>query len=195
MQHEPPGFEAGSLGNVANPRHVPPGFEGGSLGNLEPNHAPPVPTPTHHDKPTVRDELHAYMTATATGKYDWQYREIRPLQLPPLLSHGVEADCSFGVKILCHWAGVQDDPTGEQWDGYGNSSSIFAHLPHVSVAEAKVGDIVVIGPGGEYHAAMILATDPENPKLWSFGHQGAPNVYPLLSDTRRPFTVCRIPAP
>lgn len=195
MHHDPPGFEGGSLGNVATPRHDPPGFEGGSLGSIEPNHAPPVPAPTHHDKPTVRDELLAYMTATATGKYGWQYREIRPLTLPPLLQAGLEADCSFGVKILCHWAGVKDDPTGENWNGYGNSGSIFGHLPHITVAEAKVGDIVVIGPGGEYHAAMILTPDPQNPRLWSFGHQGAPNVYPLLADTRRPFTICRIPAP
>ena len=172
---------------------VAPGFEGGSLGAVDPNRATPE-TPTHHTAPSVREELLAYMTATATGKYGWQYKEVRPLPLPPLLEHGITADCSFGVKILCHWAGVQNDPTGNDWDGNGNSTSIYNHLPHIPVAEGRVGDIVVFGPNGSAHAAMIMAADPTNPKLWSFGHQGAPNVYHLHDDSR-PATVCKLPAP
>jgi hypothetical protein len=163
------------------------------IGRHLPNKKPPKATPKKHQAPSKRELLHAYMVATAGDAYGWRYREVRPLSMPPRLVHGVNADCSFGVKILCDWAGVPD-PTGGHFDGFGNSVSIYQHLPHIPLAEAKVGDIVLFGPNGEWHAAMILKPGPD-PLLWSHGHQGAPNLYPLSSDSRTPVTICRIDAP
>jgi hypothetical protein len=160
---------------------------------FRPNRKPPRPTPKTHVKPSKRDLLHAFMVATAGNPYAWNYREVRPLSLPPRLAHGVNADCSFGVKILCDWAGVPD-PTGGRYDGYGNSVSIYEHLPHVRLAQAKTGDIVVFGPNGEWHATMILEPGSD-PLLWSHGHQGAPNLYRLSADARRPATACQIQVP
>ncbi len=160
---------------------------------FRPNAKPPKPTPKKHVPPDKRTLLHAFMVATAGNAYGWTYREVRPLSLPPKLAHGVIADCSFGVKVLCDWAGVPD-PTGENYDGYGNSTSIFEHLPHVPLAQAKTGDILLFGPEGAWHATMILSPGAD-PMLWSHGHQGAPNLYPLSADSRRPITVCRIQAP
>jgi hypothetical protein len=160
---------------------------------MHPNTKPPKPTPKKHVAPSKRDLLRAYMIATAGNRYDWNYREVRPLSLPPKLAHSVNADCSFGIKILCDWAGI-DDPTGGKYDGWGNSGSMYKHLPHITLDQAKIGDIVVFGPNGEWHAAMILEPG-KNPRLWSHGHQGAPNLYNLSDDKRRPVTVCRIAAP
>lgn len=159
----------------------------------EPQKKPPKPTPVAHVPPSKRELLHAYMAATAGNRYGWLYREIRPLKIPPLLAKGVVADCSFGIKILCHWAGIPD-PTGRGYDGYGNSTSMFGHLQHISLAEAKVGDIVLFGPNGSWHAAMIF-TPGDDPMLWSHGHQGAPNMYRLSADKRKPQTICRVQAP
>lgn len=157
---------------------------------LRPNSKPPQPTPRKHLRPGKRDLLHALMIATAGNPYGWNYREVRPLTMPPKLAHGVNADCSFGVKILCDWAGVPD-PTGGKFDGYGNSTSIFRQLPHVPINQAKTGDIVLFGPEGAWHAAMILEPG-RDPLLWSHGHQGAPNLYHLSDDSRRPVTACSI---
>jgi hypothetical protein len=147
--------------------------------------------PTEHHPPSVRELLHAYMAATAGNPYGWTYNEVRPLALPAaVLAHGVKADCSFGIKVICKWAGAPD-PTGEHYDEYGNSVSMYQHLPHITLAQAQVGDIIVFGPNGQWHATMIFKPDPNNPMLWSHGHQGAPNLYPLSADTRRPITVVR----
>jgi GH24 family phage-related lysozyme (muramidase) len=163
---------------------------GSSIGHQQPNKKPPKATPKKHIQPSKRDLRHAYMTATAGNPYGWNYREVRPLGIPAKLAHGINADCSFGVKILCDWAGVPD-PTGSNYDGYGNSVSMFHHLPHVTKAQAKTGDILVFGPNGEWHATMILEPGAD-PLLWSHGHQGAPNLYRLSQDKRTPWTICQI---
>lgn len=167
--------------------------------DLGPNHAAAGPkrTPRRRVAPSQRTVLIRLMHETASGHLDWQYRELRPLSLPALGPHGqvpyrVTADCSWGVKLLCKWAGLPD-PTDRKYDGYGNSVSIFHALPHIALAKAKAGDILLFGPEGEWHATMILEPGPD-PLLWSMGHQGAPNLYRLSADTRRPITICQVKA-
>lgn len=140
----------------------------------------------------VRSELVRLMRATLADRTHWTYRAIRPLPIPISWHPGlpVTADCSFGVKLLCQWA-KGPDPTGTP-GGYGNSTSIYLHLPHLGEARLMLpGDIVTFGSGGRSHAAMVLETG-EDPLLWSFGHQGAPNAYRLSDDTRLK-TFCRLP--
>jgi hypothetical protein len=141
----------------------------------------------------VRAQLHALMAETAGNRYGWNYAEVRPLTIPARLAHGVRADCSYGCVILCRWAGAPD-PTGYRFNGYGNSTSMFEHLAHISLAQARTGDFIVFGPSGSWHATTIY-TPGTNPMLWSHGHQGAPNFYPLSADNRRPCTVLRNPIP
>lgn len=150
-------------------------------------------TPRTHTAPSIRSVLHGLMAETAGNRYGWNYREVRPLSIPPRLAHGVNADCSFGCKILCSWAGAPD-PTGGHFDGWGNSTSMFMHCQHIPLAEAKVGDFIVFGPNGSEHATMIFQPDAHNPVLWSHGHQGAPDLY-HLADDHRPWTVLRNPVP
>lgn len=135
--------------------------------------------------PDVRTELVRLMRATISDHAHWTYRPVRPLPVPDTWRPGqhVDSDCSFGVKLLCKWAGAPD-PTGYGYAGYGNSESIHLHLKHLaSPAELLPGDIVTVGRGGREHAAMVLEPGPD-PRLWSDGHQGAPNSY-LLSDDKR----------
>lgn len=156
---------------------------------------PPHPrTPKKHTPPSVRAKLHTYMTLTAGNHYGWHYHEVRPLKIPAVLARGVQADCSFGCVILCKWADGPD-PTGNHFDGYGNSVSMFKHLRHIEQREARVGDIAVFGPEGEWHAVMVYTPHHANPVFWSHGHEGAPNLYPLSADSRRPVTFLRNPVP
>jgi hypothetical protein len=147
----------------------------------------------------LRNNLERLMKATLTDErlhHDWDYDAVRPLPVPGSWHSGqhVKADCSFGVKLLCFWADVPDDPTGYNYKPYGNSSSIWAHLDKVSVpAHLEVGDIVVFGYDGSDHAAMVLEAG-QDPLLWSHGHQGAPNTYRLSYDRRTKY-FCKLNLP
>jgi hypothetical protein len=73
---------------------------------------------------------------------------------------------------------------GRNFDWYGNSSTITAHLRHVgSASELDVGDLISFGRNGEQHVSMVLEPGSD-PLLWSFGHPGSPNTYRLSADKR-----------
>lgn len=124
--------------------------------------------------------------ADENARHDWIYHAVRPMPVPPSWSAGqhVVGDCSKGVQYLCKWAGVPRDPMNENWDAWGNSSTLCAKLPHLSRASDLLpGDFVTFGSGGSEHATMVLQAGVD-PLLWSFGHQGAPNSYRLSQDRR-----------
>lgn len=131
--------------------------------------------------------------ADESAKHDWTYVFARPTPVPVSWSPGqlVRGDCSKGVQFLCRWAKAPD-PMENNWDIWGNSSTIWLRLEHVATAaELEVGDIVLFGVNGSEHAAMVLEAGPD-PLLWSFGHQGAPDSYRLSQD-RRVRTFCKLP--
>lgn len=165
-------------------------------------------------------DLHRVMHATLNNPYGWTYNEVRPLYLPKrrltraelatlstvrkalaVLVTAYRSDCSWGAKTLFFLIGAKDDPTGLSWGPWGNSSSIYQHLPKrfgldnayhptpADLARCKVGDIGVVGRNGADHVWVIME-EGENPLVWSDGHQGAPNSYRVLDDTRRPISVC-----
>ena len=125
----------------------------------------------------VRAALRGYMWKTVQyqrAHSNWVYDEVRPLPIAHLLPSvpaTIRSDCSFGCKLLCHAAGAPD-PTGMGYDGYGNSVSIFEHLP--PAVPRLPGDIVVWGP--DVHAAMIYSVgrDSYDTWLWNMGSQGEP---------------------
>lgn len=135
---------------------------------------------------TVADES-AHLT--------WSYREVRPMPVPASWHAGqrVVGDCSKGVQYLCKWAGCKD-PMQEEYGPYGNSQTLWLRLQHLARAtELEVGDIVTFGRDGDEHATMVCEGGAD-PLLWSFGRQGAPELYRLSQD-RRPAQFCRNPLP
>lgn len=131
----------------------------------------------------IRARLRTLMAATARNEKNWHYRAIRPLTIPTLdtAMHGaVIADCSFGCKILCALAGAPD-PTGDA-PAYGNSTSMFRHLPHIPFADVDAGDCAVFGhTNGEQHAVMVYekrATLGET-LVWSHGQEAGPIIVPM----------------
>lgn len=113
------------------------------------------------------------------GNYD--YREIRPLPVIHIPTRGnahADLDCSFGVKCLAYTAGAPD-PTGFNWAGYGNTVSIYQHLPHIDFSQTLPGDIGIYGPGGAYHAIALYQWHDGRCWVWSMGHQGAPQIVTL----------------
>jgi hypothetical protein len=136
---------------------------------------------------SVRAELVRLMRATIRDRANWTYEATRPLVMPPRpwkRGQHVTADCSKGVQDLCWWAESPADPMGLDYGPFGNSQTLCAHLRHVAEpAQLEPGDIITFGRDGEDHAAMVLERGAD-PLLWSFGHQGAPNSYPLSADGR-----------
>jgi hypothetical protein len=142
--------------------------------------------------------LMAKTLADETARHDWDYEDVRPRPMPKRPWSGgmrIDGDCSKGVQFLCWWAYVPEDPMGMHYGPYGNSATIAAHLQdHLAyTSDLLVGDIVTFGLYGTEHAAMVMETG-DDPLLWSFGVQGAPNTYRLSWD-RRPHQLLRLQLP
>lgn len=115
------------------------------------------------------------------------YMEIRPMNTAKISTlaelqavvtspHGLTADCSEMVTLLCHVAGLKD-PNGSGYDGEGFTGTLLKSLPHYTDARAAlVGALVVFGPRTGEHVAMVLEPDPldGNPVLFSHGSEAGP---------------------
>ncbi len=182
-------------------------------------HVPPKKhTPAHLS--VLQKRLHKVMLATVGNPYRWTYNFVRPLSLPKgklrtadfaslaslkaalaRLVTEYKSDCSFGGKTLFYIIGAPDDPTGENWNGWGNTSSTYLHLPKrpgldnamnprpADLARCKVGDIGLVGKDGSDHFWIVME-EGENPLVWSDGGSNSPNSYHVLDDPRRPISVC-----
>jgi len=141
--------------------------------------------------PAQRSKLHAAMLWTLAHAAQIHYppndvrhnnhvagpiSNLAQLQQAVLAPAALTIDCSQGVTVLCHAAGLTDpNGLGYSYDGY--TGTLLEHLPHYSnPADAYVGAIVVFGPGTGEHAAMVLTPDPVhgNPLLWSHGDEAGP---------------------
>lgn len=129
-----------------------------------------------------RQHAHSLMLWLIAHEPQIHYQQRRPMtltgyteqQLADLFArHGtVHSDCSETVTALCKWAGLAS-PTGS-YNGYGNSSSMYANLlQYLDPSAAKVGAIVVFGPQGADHAAMVMEAG-HDPWLFSHGQEKGP---------------------
>ena len=85
----------------------------------------------------------------------------------------IAMDCSEAVTALCKWAGLRD-PNGLGYNGAGFTGTLLASLPHyTNPAVARIGALVVYGPGTGEHVSMVLQPGPD-PLLWSHGLEGGP---------------------
>jgi len=125
----------------------------------------------------IRTQLAAIMDATVANRGNWHYALFRPCGANVTLyqaEHGVVyADCSAGYQIICRLAGAPN-PLGQP-NGYGNTGTCWAHLPHISMSEAQVGDAVLYGEGGSHHVAVVREPGAD-PLLWSNGRESAPEL-------------------
>jgi hypothetical protein len=122
------------------------------------------------------------------------YRESRPmmdyrwswLDLLNWFRRGghVAWDCSTAVTLLFKYAGLRD-PNGFGYDGYGNTDSLYNHLPHYSnVEDAHPGALIIFGEDPTVHVAMLMERNGADPWLFSHGQQGGP-FHILLSAERQ----------
>ena len=133
--------------------------------------------------------------AEEAAEHNFEYDEVRPLTLTERMPW--VGDCSWWCKWVCWRAGWKVDPTGANWGGWGNSSSIFAHNRHVSLRAARPGDIATFGPGGDKHAAFVVAADVASILCSSMGEEGDPSLVTVaamlagIPDAQGIVTICR----
>lgn len=129
------------------------------------------------------------------------YGFFRPQTIPPAYVPGMKLvlDCSDYCRFVVRAAGVDDDPAGNDWASFGNSSSIWTHLHHVDLKDAQPGDIVTFGYWtGEKHACILLDRDAKTGqwRVGNFGKQGQPVITWLAHEMAfhhgMTMTVCRL---
>jgi hypothetical protein len=150
----------------------------------------------------IRAEMHAVMVETLLDEaahHGWDYVARRPCYMPTahrayVPGARVVGDCSKGCQFVSWWSPPAPDPMGLGFGPSGNSQTLWLHCTHLAhPSELKVGDFATMGFDGSEHAVCILEAGSD-PVCWSFGHQGAPNKYPLSYD-RRPQQWLRNPLP
>jgi len=102
---------------------------------------------------------------------DWYSFHLTETQALTILKHGgrLQFDCSEFDAWLLKCAGLWP------WSSPGWTGSHLATLPHYSDPRAAfVGALVVFGPGGGHHEAMVYTPDPKNgnPMIVSHGRPG-----------------------
>jgi hypothetical protein len=117
------------------------------------------------------------------------YAETRPYPRPAYHARtAFVTDCSGFVSLMAMWSrlanmqGVDIDPSGYAFDGYGNSDTIFDHLPSVELAHTWRGDLVVYGsPGATVHVACLVQGGGKtaDPLVVSHGSPAGPQLMTL----------------
>ena len=108
------------------------------------------------------------------------YAQIRPMANVHMSypRFPITMDCSESVTMLCKWAGLKD-PNGLDYNGTGNTQTLYDHLPHYhDPAVARTGALVTFGvptnPLSRQHVCMVLEPHPHDPLLWSHGQERGP---------------------
>lgn len=121
--------------------------------------------------------------------HDWTYGPVRPCHMPTtkriwVPGTRVSGDCSKGVQFVDWWTPGAGDPMKVGFGPSGNSQTLWMRCQHLAhPSELELADIVTFGRDGADHAAKVIERG-NDPLLWSFGHQGAPNSYRLSLDRR-----------
>ncbi len=95
-------------------------------------------------------------------------------------------DCSGAVTCIYKWAKLKD-PNGLAYKHEGYTGTMLAHLPHYSNPKrARVGALVIFGPGTGEHVAVVLVADRVggDPVLFSHGFRGATGPIRLHREQR-----------
>lgn len=129
------------------------------------------------------------------------YRAVRPMSTKSLYEADVVSmfkrnmpittDCSEIVTLICRWSGYKD-PSGMGYNGFGNSATMFDNLGHyTNPAQAHAGALVVFGPGGSTHVAMMMEP-AKDPIIFSHGSPGAIQIplsqYVAAEPSQKPVT-------
>ena len=124
--------------------------------------------------PDVRNQVVRWALKGVAEHADFDYLEVRPL--PFDWKPRIKCDCSFFVNLVYYMAGARS-PMG-QFDGYGNSDTLFQRGKHILQKQLHKGDVITFGAGGSIHAVIVVQVAPD-PLCASMGKQGDPSLVRL----------------
>jgi len=123
------------------------------------------------------------------------YAETRPYPLIPPRTLPFTTDCSGFAAMMARWSGAAD-PTGNGFDGLGNTDSFLHHSTHITAAQTQPGDFAVFGPNpGSVHMVVLTesAAGGNGALCVSHGQQGDPHELPLSEEiVAHPITFVRL---
>jgi hypothetical protein len=125
---------------------------------------------------------------------DFTYAEVRPMVLTK--KYPWKGDCSTYVTWLYWMCGLPDPNGAYHYNGWGNTSTLFAHGQKIALADVEPGDVVVYAadkPLMYQHTAIVVEAG-KDPLTVSMGMQGDPSFVRVSQDGRKPFFVRFLPS-
>ena len=122
------------------------------------------------------------------------YAEIRPYSIVPLRTVPVTLDCSSFATLMAMWSGAAD-PSGNGFNGRGNTDTMLAHSQHIPRAETQPGDFAVFGLNPSQHVVVLIqsAAGGDGALCVSHGRPGDPVEVPLSEEiVAQPITFLRL---
>jgi hypothetical protein len=102
------------------------------------------------------------------------YAQIRPMNLGDCVLPITE-DCSKYVTFGCYWSACPD-PNGLHYSGEGNTSTMYHHLPKVSLGSQHPGDLIIWGGAviQERSHVVVACGGGTDPEVYSHGSDIGP---------------------
>lgn len=136
----------------------------------------------------TRDDIVHYANYLIAHAPTIHYDQRRPIDYAFEFKATVSwtADCSGSTASIYRSAGAPD-PTGENFNGYGNTDTILATLPAISPRQARRGDLVLFHVGADGRHVAVLLESPRwhrDPWMESHGGEYGPLRVPLSTEVR-----------
>ena len=144
--------------------------------------------------PQIRAALVANTMFAEAHRSEIHYAEVRPYPLIPWRNLPFTTDCSGFSIIMCKWTTDTPDPSGNGFNGTGNTDSVDCNLNTIAFADVQPGDFVIYGPvTATVHMAIIVSkgATPATTFVVSHGTEAGPS-YMSLADLTSGFPGLRV---
>ena len=141
----------------------------------------PVTTPVTGLRAKIVAEAMWGVTNTASIHYE-QRRPIDGINQRRKLP--LYTDCSGFVTLCYKWAGVPEDPNGNNYNGSGYTGTLLNHMTPVSQSQIQPGDLVIWARDGVTKHVSIVVEVRSDPLLVSHGQESGPYTVSFSASNR-----------
>jgi len=134
---------------------------------------------------TLRQRIAAWANWGVRNEPRIHYRQLRPvdgLNDPGKLP--LSTDCSGFVTLCYKWAGVPEDPNGNNYNGTGYTGTLLNHMTPISQAQLQPGDLVLWARSGVGKHVSLVVEVRSDPLLVSHGQESGPYTVSFSASNR-----------
>jgi len=142
----------------------------------------------------IRQNMVSNCQWAVAHRSQFTYAEIRPYSVVPPRTVPVTLDCSSFATLMAMWSGAAD-PSGNGFNGRGNTDTMLAHSQHIPRAETQPGDFAVFGLNPSQHVVVLIqsAAGGDGALCVSHGRPGDPVQVALSGEiVAQPITFLRL---